>query len=352
MGDVSDDVSIESFSFDELATSLPENRRPLDENPSISGERTLEIASPADSADEGIECSEETFFDDEPSARPLGSRVDDDLRDATPRDDRDDRGVGRMTTRGAARGAPPPPPPEPRYRGVSANKDRWQARIKCGGYQEYIGTFDEKRDAAKAYDARVRALGLDVRLNFPDEHGPAPPRIKPRAPRREALARARATEREARRTVVVVPAPEPTEQASRAPGAADSEPSPSATAREDARARVLAVRQAHAHGLSRAWVGGRWRRGDDAPPTVVRIPPSVGRFGPRGRPVNMSPLVTSPVVVALGAPKPAGPSPDLPVIAAAPPPSEVERVAASVAARGDGGDDDELVFEASATAWQ
>ena len=282
--------------------------------------------------------------------------------------------MGRMlrtwSAEAAARGEPPPPVtppppppavavpaapagPDPRsYRGVSANKDRWQARLKCGGYQEYIGTFDDKRDAAKAYDARVRALGLDVRLNFPDEHGPAPPRIKPRAPRREALARARATEREARRTVVVVLAREATEQASRAPGAADSEPSPSATAREDARARVLAVRQAHAHGLSRAWVGGRWRRGDDAPPTVVRIPPSVGRFGPRGRPVNMSPLVTSPVVVALGAPKPAGPSPDLPVIAAAPPPSEVERVAASVAARGDGGDDDELVLEASATAWQ
>jgi hypothetical protein len=181
MGDVSDDVSIESFSFDELATSLPENRRPLDD----------------DSADEGIECSEETFFDDEPSARPLGSRDDDDLRDAGRlRDARPDRGASagpRMTTRGAARAprAPPPPPPPPRYRGVSANKDRWQARIKCGSYQEYIGTFDDKRDAAKAYDARVRALGLDARLNFPDEHGPAPPRIPPRAPRREALARAR-----------------------------------------------------------------------------------------------------------------------------------------------------------------
>ena len=191
MGDVSDDVSIESFSFDELATSLPENRRPLDENPSISGERTTLLANPADSADEGIECSEETFFDDEPSARPLGSRDDDDLREL--RDARDATPRRGMTTRGAARAprAPPPPPPEPRYRGVSANKDRWQARIKCGGYQEYIGTFDFKRDAARAYDARVRALGLDARLNFPDEHGPAPPRIKPRAPRREALARAR-----------------------------------------------------------------------------------------------------------------------------------------------------------------
>ena len=257
---------------------------------------------------------------------------------------------------------PPPPPavaapaapagPDPRsYRGVSANKDRWQARIKCGGYQEYIGTFDEKRDAARAYDARVRALGLDARLNFPDEHGPAPPRIKPRAPRREALARARATEREARRVVVVVAAPDAT-GASRAPGAADSEPSPAATPREDARARVLAVRQAHAHG--RATMGGSAERDQARPPaaSVVRIPPSVGRFGPRGRPVNMSPLVTSPVVVALGAPKPPGPSPDSPVIAAAPPPSDVERVAASVAARGDGGDDDELVLEASATAWQ
>ena len=159
MGDVSDDVSIESFSFDELATSLPENRRPLDD----------------DSADEGIECSEETFFDD-------------DLRD---------RGaVPRMTTRGAAArpsaaAAAAAAAPEPRFRGVSANKDRWQARIKCGGYQEYIGTFDEKSDAARAYDARVRALGLDARLNFPDEDGPAPQRIPPRAPRREALARAR-----------------------------------------------------------------------------------------------------------------------------------------------------------------
>ena len=170
MGDVSDDVSIESFSFDELATSLPENRRPLDE---------------------GIECSEETFFDDEPSARPLGSRDDDDLRDAARDATHRASAVPRMTTRGAARAPPPPPRPPERYRGVSANKDRWQARIKCGGYQEYIGTFDEKKDAARAYDARVRALGLDARLNFPDEHGPAPPRIKPRAPRREALARAR-----------------------------------------------------------------------------------------------------------------------------------------------------------------
>ena len=170
MGDVSDDVSIESFSFDELATSLPENRRPLDE---------------------GIECSEETFFDDEPSARPLGSRDDDDLRDAARDATHRASAVPRMTTRGAARAPPPPPRPPERYRGVSANKDRWQARIKCGGYQEYIGTFDEKRDAAKAYDARVRALGLDARLNFPDEDGPAPPRIPPRAPRREALARAR-----------------------------------------------------------------------------------------------------------------------------------------------------------------
>ena len=258
---------------------------------------------------------------------------------------------------------PPPPPaavaapaapagPDPRsYRGVSANKDRWQARIKCGGYQEYIGTFDDKRDAARAYDARVRALGLDARLNFPDEHGPAPPRIKPRAPRREALARARATERDRLgRTVVVVAAPDAT-GASRAPGAADSEPSPAATARDDARARVLAVRQAHAHG--RATMGGSAEQARPPAASVVRIPPSVGRFGPRGRPVNMSPLVTSPVVVALGAPKPPGPSPDSFVIAAAPPPpSDVERVAASVAARGDGGDDDELVFEASATAWQ
>ena len=324
--------------------------------------------------------------------KPTIVRVTDDRRLETQSDAAlCDALMGRMlrtwSAEAAARGEPPPPValpkpvttppppaapagPDPRsYRGVSANKDRWQARLKCGGYQEYIGTFDEKRDAARAYDARVRALGLDARLNFPDEHGPAPPRIKPRAPRREALARARATEREGR-TVDVVPAPDATEQASRAPGAADSEPSPAATAREAARARVLAVRQAHAHGLSRAWVGGRWRRGDDAPPTVVRIPPSVGRFGPRGRPVNMSPLVTSPVVVALGAPKPpgpspdspvvvalgapkpSGPSPDSPVIAAPPPPSDVERVAAGVAARGDGGDADELVFEASATAWQ
>ena len=144
MGDVSDDVSIESFSFDELATSLPENRRPLNDDPSISGERTL-----LEIADEGIECSEETFFDDEPSARPLSSRDDAgrllDLRDAreateaTPRRNPDapDRGgasaVPRMTTRGAA--ARPPSAaaaaaaPEPRYRGVSATGQHKRAKF-------------------------------------------------------------------------------------------------------------------------------------------------------------------------------------------------------------------------------
>ena len=40
----------------------------------------------------------------------------------------------------------------------------------------FLGTFDDEDEAARAYDARARFLGLVAWCNFPDDDGPAPKR--------------------------------------------------------------------------------------------------------------------------------------------------------------------------------
>lgn len=51
------------------------------------------------------------------------------------------------------------------YHGVTRNKtkNRWVARV---GALCYVGSFGTEEEAARAYDAKVKALGLEARLNF------------------------------------------------------------------------------------------------------------------------------------------------------------------------------------------
>lgn len=58
-----------------------------------------------------------------------------------------------------------------RYKGVARNPTvsaRWRAYINCAGKRTYLGYFDTEEGAARAYDAKARALhGEFARLNFP-----------------------------------------------------------------------------------------------------------------------------------------------------------------------------------------
>jgi hypothetical protein len=58
-----------------------------------------------------------------------------------------------------------------RYRGVSqdARSNKWRARINANGRRIHLGMFDDKVDAAKAYDTAARKYhGEFAVLNFPD----------------------------------------------------------------------------------------------------------------------------------------------------------------------------------------
>ena len=52
---------------------------------------------------------------------------------------------------------------------------KWLAQIKHtqkynGGRTEYLGVFEDEREAAEAYDAACRAIGRHASVNFPLEH--------------------------------------------------------------------------------------------------------------------------------------------------------------------------------------
>lgn len=54
------------------------------------------------------------------------------------------------------------------FKGVSANRKRWRARIKVNGYVMRLGTFDSPEEAALAYDEAARIHhGEFGRYNFP-----------------------------------------------------------------------------------------------------------------------------------------------------------------------------------------
>jgi hypothetical protein len=57
------------------------------------------------------------------------------------------------------------------FRGVTwAKRGQWQAQIQVAGKRHFLGYFDAKEDAARAYDTAAReAFGEFAHLNFPPE---------------------------------------------------------------------------------------------------------------------------------------------------------------------------------------
>jgi len=56
------------------------------------------------------------------------------------------------------------------YRGVEINGNKWRARLLHEGKRCYLGTFYNKQDAARAYDAKALEIyGRLAILNFPEE---------------------------------------------------------------------------------------------------------------------------------------------------------------------------------------
>jgi hypothetical protein len=58
------------------------------------------------------------------------------------------------------------------YKGVSwhIRQKKWNARIRIKGTLQYLGSFDDPSEAARAYDIAARdAFGEFARVNFPNE---------------------------------------------------------------------------------------------------------------------------------------------------------------------------------------
>ena len=80
-----------------------------------------------------------------------------------------------------------------RFRGVSwvKREQKWTAQVTIDGKTKHIGSYDDETEAARAYDATVRAQSLDKPLNFPDDLSTAPGVYVPKKKKRVASSRFR-----------------------------------------------------------------------------------------------------------------------------------------------------------------
>ena len=59
--------------------------------------------------------------------------------------------------------------PQSRFKGVYfVLGGRWEAKITYRSKSKHIGTFDTEEEAARAFDARARYLGVPERCNYDD----------------------------------------------------------------------------------------------------------------------------------------------------------------------------------------
>jgi len=84
---------------------------------------------------------------------------------APPRGDGQPHRVGNYSTGARAE------VPQSRFKGVYfVLGGRWEAKITYRSKSKHIGTFDTEEEAARAFDARARYLGVPERCNY-DERG-------------------------------------------------------------------------------------------------------------------------------------------------------------------------------------
>ena len=95
--------------------------------------------------------------------RFFSSQIDLAQAGAPPRGDGQPHRVGNYNTGARAE------VPQSRFKGVYfVLGGRWEAKITYRSKSKHIGTFDSEEEAARAFDARARYLGVPERCNYDD----------------------------------------------------------------------------------------------------------------------------------------------------------------------------------------